>query len=121
VSDSAEWVEVGEVAFGEAKRLKAILEDRGIELRLASDPDQCNSCSPKIRIALRSLDVERFQAFLREEHVRSLGDLVHAPELADVVFDPEQADATCPACGTVFSTKLAECPDCGLGFGNEGG
>ncbi len=115
--DDPEYVQVGEAPIREAKRLQAALDERKVAVRLASDPESCNSCSPKILMMIHRNDVEKFQAFLKEEHVRNLGDLVHDSGAAEQVFDTEKEEATCPACSTVFSTKLAECPDCGLGFG----
>lgn len=117
--EDSEYVQVGEAPVSEAKRLKAILEGRGVILQLASDPDNCNSCSPKVALYVRPGDLEKFKALLSEEHARSLGDLTPDARLADAVFDSEKDEAVCPACGMVFSTKLTECPDCGLGFGVE--
>lgn len=115
--DDSEYVKACEAPISEAKRLQAVLEGRGVIARLASDPEHCNSCSPKVALYVRPGDLETFHALLREEHHRSLGDLTHDAKLVDAVFDEEKDEATCPACGTVFSTQLTECPDCGLGFG----
>lgn len=119
----AEYVRIGEAPIREAKRLQAALEARGVVVRLASDPEQCNSCSPKIMMSIHVSQVEVFQAFLREERAHMFGlDASQLPDesstslRSESVFDPDQENATCPACGTTFSTKLAECPDCGLGF-----
>jgi len=115
--DESEYIQVGEAPLGEAKRLQTALEAQGVKLSMASDPENCNSCSPKVALFVRHADLEKFQAVLRDEHSRSMGDLQHDAGLADAVFDPEKAEATCPACGQVFATSLTECPECGLGFG----
>jgi hypothetical protein len=124
---AAEYINVGEAPIQEAKRLQAALEARGVAVRLASDPEQCNSCSPKVMMSIHRSYVDAFQRFLREERAQMFGIAVDdvadgstGTLRSDAVFDPEKEDATCPACGTLFSTKLTECPDCGLGFAMGG-
>jgi hypothetical protein len=120
----SEHVKIGEAPIREAKRLQAALAERGVAVRLASDPEQCNSCSPKIMMSIHRSDLAAFQALMNEERARAFGmsaeDVAAAASSgtlrSEAVFDPEKEDATCPACGTVFSTRLTECPDCGLGF-----
>ena len=65
-------------------------------------------------LAVARRDLVAAQAVL-DAHVRRT---VSAVELAalDAVVDFDQAEATCPACGTSFSTDRASCPDCGLRF-----
>jgi hypothetical protein len=120
MSDEAvqpEYVQVGEAPVAEARRLQALLERRGVALELAADPESCGSCAPTVALYLKPADLGAFQALLSEEHALALGDLKPVAVSEDAVFDSEKAEATCPACGTVFSTRLTECPDCGLGFG----
>ena len=114
-----EWVTLGEVEYGEAKRLQAVLAERGVQMLLASNPDSCGTggCKPKLEVRVPSQSMELVRAFFEEERKRSMDGLEHDASLGDEVFDPERATARCPACGTEFSTQLKECPDCGLCFG----
>jgi hypothetical protein len=117
--EDSEYVLLGAADYSEAKRLKAALEERGVILNLVSNPESCGTggCMPQLEMFARAIDVVRVQEFLAAERSLSMGDLQHAPGLADEVFDTEKEIAKCPACGTDFSTKLNECPDCGLCFG----
>jgi hypothetical protein len=117
LQEDSEYVPIAEAPILEAKRLQEVLGAHGIALHLASDPENCGSCSPKIALFIRLTDLEKFKALLLSEHARSLGDLAPVQASEEAVFDSEKAEATCPACGTVFSTQKTECSDCGLGFG----
>ena len=108
---------LGVVEYAEGKRLKSALADRGVQLELKSNPETCTTgCKPTVEIHIREEDVAVVRAFMEQEKARSLDGLEFDASLANEVFDPEKETARCPACGTEFSTKLTECPDCGLGF-----
>lgn len=114
MQDDTEYALIGEAPIRDAKRLQERLAEIGVAVRLASDPENCGSCNPqgaKVAMFVAQTDLEKVKAWAQAQ-----GPAVQDPS-AEVVFDPEQAEATCPACGTRFSTQLAECPDCGLGFG----
>lgn len=110
---------LGTAELNEAKRIRALLEERGIRLELVSHPDSCGSksCKPTVEVFVNESDLPAVQEFFREEKQREMAGLDFDPALLGEVFDPEKETARCPACGTTFSTKLSECPDCGLGFG----
>src|SRR3712207_4994441 len=100
-----ELVLLGESSFSEAKRLRSQLLDRGIDLRLASNPDACTSrsCSPKLLMYVHRRDVPGVQEFLASEHTRAHDGLEFDPSLIEsAVFDPDKESATCPACGFQF-------------------
>jgi hypothetical protein len=117
--EDSEYVLLGTIDYTEAKRLKSALEERGVILKLVSNPQTCGTggCAPKLEVFVKESDTPRVKEFMIEEHNRSLGDLTHEAGLMDEVFDSEKESARCPACGTEFSTRLNECPDCGLCFG----
>ena len=110
---------LGVIDYAEAKRIQARLEERGVRLRLKNNPETCSSggCKPTVEIFALETDLAKVQEFFAEEKQRSLDGLDFDPQRESLVFDPEQEKATCPACGTVFSTTSKECPDCGLCFG----
>lgn len=114
-----ESVVLGVMSISEAKRIQSAMEDRGVRLRLVSNPHTCTTggCTPTVELHALSADLEAVKAFFLAERERNHGGLEFNPELLDEVFDPEKESARCPACGDVFSTSLAECPGCGLGFG----
>jgi hypothetical protein len=109
---------VGVADQNEARRLRGHFEDLGVEVFLRTDPAECGTgkCSTKIELHVLQRDLEKVRAFLRAEQSKSLEGLEIRPEWLEHVYDPTQESATCPACGTSFSTKSVECPDCGLVF-----
>jgi rRNA maturation endonuclease Nob1 len=62
-------------------------------------------------------DVLAIRQFIEESRAMAIKELGADAELINQVFDPSKPDATCPACGSVFGTSTAQCPDCGLNFG----
>lgn len=113
-----EKVLIGSADFFEAKRLRSELEQIGIEIELMSHPEKCGTgCKPTLEMYAKASDLQAIQSFLDTERQKTLEGLDVPMNLDSIVFDPEKASATCPACTTEFSTKLAECPECGLSFG----
>lgn len=117
---SQEKALIGKALEATAQNLKARLAQMDIEIALAHNAGGCGSggCKPgEVEIWAHKDDVEEIQRLLEGQwraHMESMG---HDPDLANQVFDPEKETAICPACATEFSTKLNECPDCGLCFG----
>lgn len=103
----------------EAKRLRAALMERGVEVWLVSNPATCSTgkCGSKVELRVLAESLPELKAFLASERERSLEGLGADPRLLEQVYDASAEQATCPACGTTFSTQKQECPDCGLGFG----
>lgn len=110
---------LGSADYQEAKRLQVALREKGIRIELVSHPEKRTSrtCKPMIEMFAREADVPLVIDFIRQEKLRDLGDLEIDPSLINEVFDETQETARCPACGDTFSTRLNECPGCGLGFG----
>jgi hypothetical protein len=112
----------GVFPLSEGKRLRFALAELGVELELRTNPETCSTggCTPTVEVYVPASGADQLRAFLEEEHRRDmggLGELAPVPGAESLVFDREQPQATCPACGTCFDTKLTECPDCGLCFG----
>ena len=74
-------------------------------------------CSPTKEIWAHPDDVIAIQQALHARHIRTLQDMGADLELINQVFDPGKSTAICPACGTEFSTKESQCPECELAFG----
>ncbi len=109
---------LGVLDFNEAKRMRSILEDEGVRLRLQSNPETCatGGCKVTVEVYASEIDVPKVREFFLREKERALDGLEVDRSLANEVFDPEKSEARCPACGTQFSTLHRECPDCGLVF-----
>lgn len=100
-----------------AEHLKAKLSKDGIEIVLLYNASTCkSSCSSQLEMWAHPADVESIQAAMATDWRDSVSALGYDPNLADMVFDQSAAHATCPACGTVFSTDNTACSDCGLEF-----
>lgn len=113
-----EKVLIGTIELAEAKRLRGILAERGVEVDLVSDPSTCSSgkCGTTVEVWITESDVANFKALLAEERAELLNGLDVDQSRLNAVFDDQNAEATCPACGHVFATTHVECPECGLGF-----
>jgi ribosomal protein S27E len=113
-----ETVLLGVIELQEAKRLRAAMLERGVELELRNNPETCSTggCAPSVEVRARLGDVERFRELVESERSRSLDGLEIDASRLESVFDTSAAEAQCPACGTRFSTLNRECPDCGLVF-----
>lgn len=116
---------LGSIEYNEAKRIRALLQERGVTLEMAAQPQQCTTrgCAVKVEVFAREEDLPKIGEFFQQERIRAFDGLEVDHSLLEEVFDPEKGVARCPACGTQFSTSATECPDCGLGFaaGTPGG
>jgi tRNA(Ile2) C34 agmatinyltransferase TiaS len=113
---------LGAIEINEAKRLKEKLSTKNINIDLVHNETTCKKgCVARVEAWAETNDIEAIQKMIHEENmhmIMSEGTDVD-PEQIHQVFDDEAETAICPACGTSFSTKLKECPDCGLVFFNE--
>jgi hypothetical protein len=111
------FILVSKLVLDEAKALQSFLLSQGLDARLTLEDQDCGkgSCGTRMSLWVRAEDVETFLQ-LKAAYYPSEGaiDKLHSPQ--NCLYDPNQEESTCPACGTVFSTKLAECPDCHLVF-----
>ena len=113
---------IGIIEINEAKRLKEKLLNKGINIDLIHNDETCKkSYQTKIEVWVDLESIAEVQQMIHEENMHlilSEGVEIN-PEQLNQVFDPDAETTICPACGTTFSTKLKECPDCGLVFFNE--
>ena len=113
----AEKVMMGIMELVDAKRLKEKLAETGVEIELGHNKETCTKgCKVTVEVWADPAHLPKIQEVLREERSKLLDDLDVDPDLANQVFDPNEESAVCPACGTKFSTKLKECPECRLVF-----
>jgi hypothetical protein len=117
MSDSGDKVMIGIIAAMDAERLESRLARAGIEIATMYNHSSCKTgCSPSKEIWAHVDDVPAIQQLIHDEHLAALQDLGVTPEQINRIYDTSKSDATCPACQTIFSTKLSECPECGLVF-----
>ena len=104
---------IGTASVEEAKRLRdQVHEATGIPLILERNPDCKSGCAVKIDLYVEPDHETALKEYFAQQQA------IHADD--PDAFNTANETAKCPACGTEFSTKLTECPDCGLGFGVPG-
>lgn len=113
---------IGIIEINEAKRLKEKLLTRGIDIDLIHNDETCKkSYQTRIEVWVTLESIAEVQKMIQDENMDLLiseGVEINHDQL-NQIFDPDAETTVCPACGTTFSTKLKECPDCGLVFFNE--
>ncbi|HUP58332.1 MAG TPA: hypothetical protein VM598_12820 [Bdellovibrionota bacterium] len=116
----AETIHLGTLEYQEAKRIQSLLEERGVKLELAVQPESCGKgCKPVADVFVDEEKLPVVRELLTAEREKGFAGLEFDSTLVDQVFDTEKEDAVCPACGTAFKTTARECPDCGLVFVTE--
>jgi len=110
VSES-DFALIATASVDEAIKLRdRIKEDLGIDLLLERNPEcKGGGCAVKIDVYVDRENESSLKAYFEKKQNEALAD--------PAAYDPSKEHARCPACGTEFSTRLTECPDCGLGFG----
>jgi hypothetical protein len=112
-----ELVKLGILPLNDAKELQRILLTEQIKLELNHDGKTCSrGCSVTVEVLAPLEALEKVQETLRLQYQKLTQDLKVDWQLLESVFDPNNEHATCPACGTQFSTSHKECPECGLCF-----
>ena len=112
-----EKILVGIMGLIDAKRLKEKLAEIGIQIELGHNKETCTKgCQVTVEVWADPAHLAKIQEVVKEERSKLLDDLDFDPDQSNQVFDPTKETAICPACGTEFSTKLKECPECGLVF-----
>lgn len=97
--------------------LAAHLADEGIASRvvlLDSEAPAAQGRGAPCALYVQPVDAERARRIDEEFLRRQLPDL---PEDTDTGWSEAEG---CPACGAVVDAEATECPDCGLGFTDEG-
>ena len=117
--DTQEKILIGVLELSEAKELSDKLEAKGVEIAIKHNEQTCmKGCVVKVEVWAKEADMPAIVDTIREEKMKVLDNegLDIDKSLLDQVFDDEAKTATCPACGTSFSTENKECPECGLVF-----
>lgn len=106
---------LGVMDLQEAKNHQYRLKNLGIELILKTNPQTCTSgCKITVEVWGSNDDQVALQQHFQADYLKNLkGHIPNFDHLA-AVYDPTLSEVTCQACGTNFSPKMNECPDCGL-------
>ncbi len=102
------------------KQLKAYLFGEGIDSVITADLESCGKgcCGTELLLEVREADLSEVFSVLEKEHRQATGlEEFDQKTYAEAIFNPHVEEATCPACGFIFSTSSATCPDCGLCLG----
>ncbi|MFH1728442.1 MAG: hypothetical protein ABIA04_08490 [Pseudomonadota bacterium] len=115
--EEKELLLIGTIEINEAKRLKYNMMERKADLEIRHNEETCTKgCKTTVEVWIQKEHISIFQDMMKKEQEKLFDGLDINIDQINEVFDPEKEKATCPACGTVFSTKETECPDCGLNF-----
>lgn len=115
---SEEKILLGKANAQKCEMMRHYLAGHGIEIATIHNKITCSSgCSTELEIWAHAADADQIDALLKELYQQEMRDHGYNADLLNAVYDPTAEEATCPACGIVFSTSHRECPECGLGFG----
>lgn len=108
---------MGILPLHDAKELQRILLTKNIAVELNHNGQTCSrGCTVTVEVLAPRESLGLVQSTLKEQHQKLAEGHQVDWELLEATFDPIQSSATCPACGTQFSTTSPECPECGLCF-----
>jgi hypothetical protein len=113
-----QMVKMAVMPLQEAKSFQDQLKSKGIEIKLDHNEQTCTrGCTVTVEVHGQEKDLPVIAQVYQENYAKLLEGHEVNFEVMNSVYDPNQEQATCPACGTDFSTKLTECPECGLVLG----
>lgn len=113
-----EEVFLGVMGLQEAKNHQHHLKNKGVEIHFKTNGATCTTgCKVTVEVWGLEVDLPRIQEYLQKDYLKHVQGHVPNFEQISAVFDPSASEVLCQACGTKFSPKLSECPDCGLCYG----
>lgn len=106
---------LGPIGLEDAKRIERVMSKENVTIFLDHNERTCTrGCSVTVEVKFYEKDLEKIRAYLQDEFRKQVEGLDINFEALNSVYDPAMKEATCPACGAIFSTSEKECPDCGL-------
>jgi hypothetical protein len=109
---------LGVMNIHEAKTHQLKLKERGVAVEFRTNGHTCTTgCTVTVEVWGKNEDEAKLAEYFKEDYLRHLKG--HEPDFNQLseVFDPQLESVVCQACGTKFSPRLSECPDCGLCYG----
>ena len=114
---SEDKVMLGTMPTDQANKIKGRLAVHGVEVMTLINPKGCNTgCSITVEMWALPKDIPLIGQVIAEMRKQDMAGLEFDEAQINSVYDTEKEEAICPACGTSFSTRLTECPECGLNF-----
>jgi hypothetical protein len=106
-------------SMADIKRIEQQLLAVNIGTLIVGDDGGCGKgcCSPEVELKIRREDGEAALKIIDSDFDNMTGAHEFSQEFTDNGFNPDVQEASCPACGFIFSTATTTCPDCGLCFG----
>lgn len=110
-------IRIGIMEVAQAENLKTRLAKKDVLVELIHNQQTCTKgCKISVEIWAQTKDLAKISDEFDQQRARLLEGLNVDPGLLNQVHSPEKEQSVCPACGASFSSKLLECPDCGLAF-----
>ncbi len=110
-----EEVFLGVMDLQEAKNHQAHLKSKGIIVNLKTNGHTCTTgCKVTVEVWGFEADAEKLRSHFHSDFLKHVGGHVPNFEHMGEVFDTNAGEVICQACGTKFSPRESECPDCGL-------
>ena len=110
-----EEIFLGVMELQEAKNHQLKLKNQGVELNLKVNDRTCTSgCKVTVEVWAKAAHKPALDTHFKQDYLKHVKG--HEPNFEHIagVFDPGMEEVICQACGTKFSPKANECPDCGL-------
>lgn len=113
-----EMIKIAVMSLQEAKSFQDQLMKKGVTIQLEHNEKTCTrGCTVTVELLGRQQDLPVIAEVFQSNYAKLLEGHDVNPEVVNSIYDPSKEIALCPACGTDFSTKLTECPECGLVLG----
>lgn len=113
-----EGIFLGVMDINEARTHQERLKGSGVVVEFRTNGHTCTTgCKVTVEVWGKEEDSEKIAAYFKDDYLKHVRG--HVPDFGALaeVFDPSQETVICQACGTKFSPRLNECPDCGLFYG----
>ncbi len=116
----SELLQLTVLPLHDAKELQRAMKAKGVELIFNHDDKTCRTgCQVTVEVLVENSEenMKIISEHFKDHYAKILSGHEVNWKAMEAVYDPSQENALCPACGENFSTKLTECPSCGLVLG----
>ncbi len=108
---------LGVMDINEARTHQQKLQELGLSVEFKTNGHTCTTgCKVTVEVWGKSSDQEALARYFQQDFLKHVRGHVPDFQIINEVFDPASEKVICQACGTNFSPKSTECPDCGLSY-----